>query len=280
MDTDNTFLGAYLKVNRAKEHIDELISLTTPLDPKLFDFGWFPSANLPCGVHLENVAPNSDNCLKELAFYPKYPIRYCLALVIGDAVHNLRAALDFAATAICRARTIDVEHVHFPFAEERENLVPRQSTGMKRIQSAMPNANIEAFFQDTIKPCKDGNTALWTITKIDKIDKHNFIVPTVTIVEIAQTRNIITEGIDVGMGTMRQELDRPFAFVRTRVLNDYAPDYNVDISVEIAFPEGKFFSGKPVIPTLVNLCKIVTETLKSFEELAVSAGVYTKMVAH
>lgn len=260
---------------RANQHIEELMSIANPLAPDLYAFGWFPNRYLPSGIALNTGRGKPNTNMFELAFYPKKPIGQIMALIIGDAVHNLRTALDYAATAICRQGETSVNFVTFPFHKKRENL--KNSTGMREIKEAIPNADVEQFITDTIKPYMDGNTDLWCLNKLDKIDKHNFIIPNVAIANIRMVGNIvdewnINEGLDL---TMSHDLNSPFALIRKAFLaNSDIPKYNVDITSEITFPEGEFFSELPVIPTLVNLRKIVDETLISLERFCVASGLY------
>jgi hypothetical protein len=120
MNPDNTFFGAYLKVDRANHHIQTLHDLTEPLSPQFYALGWFPATNLPCGISIGGGVANPDKPLRELAYVPKQPISQLLALIIGDAIHNLRAALDYAATAVVRATDGDTKFVTFPFQTQGE----------------------------------------------------------------------------------------------------------------------------------------------------------------
>lgn len=78
----NQFNGAHLKVERAKKHIADLQDI----------FGTFVKQH-PHALHIDNDA-SSGLITVEVRF--SEPLPASLALIIGDAVHNLRTALDHA----------------------------------------------------------------------------------------------------------------------------------------------------------------------------------------
>ncbi len=271
MNPDNTFLGAYLKVDRANHHIQSLIDNSQPLAPSMYELGWRPRSSGVALAQFGTSVPDPNKPVRELAYVPKQPVSNMLALIIGDAVHNLRAALDYAATAVVRAKNGDTQFVSFPFHEKRENLIETASP-LNLIKAALSDADVQTFFRDTIKPYSDGNAELWTLTKIDKIDKHNFILPTVTIADVRHNGVVAIDGVTIGFNQIRGDANREHILYRMPVREGDAGKYNVDVAVEILFPQGKFFSGLPVIPTLTKLSQIVEQTLLAFEEFAVANG--------
>jgi hypothetical protein len=278
---DNTFFGAFLKVQRANYHINEIMGHSQPLASHLFEITWIKAIGLPCGSSYAPVSSDPESQVVELAFLPKQPIREYFALMIGDAIHNLRTALDYAATAIVRAAEHDTSFVTFPFHEERQDLVAPQSKGIRQIQAALPNADVEGFFKNTVKAYRDGNLPLWTISKLDKIDKHNFILPTVS---TASAFNPIMGGqsgninfMSVGSITSN-DASQPFGLLRMDAANGLPNHDHVQVSCDIAFPYGQFFSGLPVVPTLTNASEVVLEALKALERFAIDNGIYDKSI--
>jgi hypothetical protein len=281
MNPDNSFLGAYLKVDRANAHIQSIVSMSQPLSTQLYELSWIKAIGLPCMFSYAPVSSDPDSKVMELAFLPKVPIPQIFACIIGDAIHNLRTALDYAATAVVRTKEVGPEYVTFPFHEKRENLNAAQSTGMRQIQAALPNMDVEGFFKDTIKSYSDGNPDLWTLSKADKVDKHNFLVPAVTVAEIdnsilhGQSGQINFISINSRMGN---DASRPFGFVRADTTDGFPKHSDFQVSAQIAFPHGEYFGGREVVPTLANLAQLVWETLEAFEQFAVDAGVYTAVI--
>lgn len=270
-NSDNTFLGAYLKLERAKRHIGELKFLTEPLHPSLYTFDWFDYTGGPAAFNF--FSERRDLPMKELAFVAEPHVRQQLALLMGDAIHNLRASLDYAATAVVRAMDGDTTYVTFPFHETREKLVAKESSGIRAIQTALPGADVEGFFKDAIKPYHAGNELLWTLTKLDKIDKHNFIIPTVMLAQLTQIGSAPAPfGVSLSKNEMCGDIDRRQTFVAGPIKDSDMVKYKVQITVSVNFPEGKYLSGLPVVPTLGNLAGTVFEALMAFEEFAASHG--------
>lgn len=269
----NTFLGAYLKVRRAQYHINSLITYTQPLDPGLYGLEWLPAIGRPCAISLADFGPDLNPEIVELTFWPKQPIGEILALTMGDAIHNLRSSLDYAATAVCRAAGKDTKFVTFPFHKERTDLIPDQCAGLKQIQAAFPNADVTRFFQDTIKPYLGGKSDLWTLTKVDKIDKHNFIVPTVTIARVTNANTLQFSGLILSDIIAGRETNEPFAIYRVPAKDAAANNNDFKVSVDISFPKGEHFSERPVIQTLLQTAELVVETLNAFETFAIENGI-------
>jgi len=278
MNPDNTFFGAYLKVQRADYHLNDLTSQLQPLATHLYEVAWIKAVGLPCASSYAAVSSNPDSKILELAFLPKLPIREYFALLIGDIVHNLHAALDYATTAIVRAAGLPTKFVTFPAHEEQHNLTVAQTSGLAALQRALPGVDLEAFFQDTIKSYRDGNNPLWTIGKLDKIDKHNFILPTIA---IAQMNNGLMCGVSGGISFVStnkivwNDASRPFGFVRVDATNGLPEHTGIEISTNLSFPPGEFFSGMEVTATLTAARHAIMDALQSMEQLAISAGLYS-----
>jgi hypothetical protein len=136
----------------------------------------------------------------------------------------------------------------------------------------LPDADVEGFFRDTIKSYNGGNTDLWLLTKIDKIDKHNFIVPTVTTTGVKHANTVTINGNTMAFNQIHGNANAPLILYRMPVSDADAQQYKVDVSVQVLFPEGEYFGGSAVVPTLMKLSQIVTETLRAFEEFAVAGG--------
>jgi hypothetical protein len=95
-----------------------------------------------------------------------------LSTVLGDAVHNLRSALDHLAWALVEANgNVPDEDTQFPISRDLarfEAVIPRRLAGAS-------DKAIEAI--KDLKPYKGGNHVLWAVHELDIIDKHRLIVP-------------------------------------------------------------------------------------------------------
>lgn len=252
VNVDRIMKGPRLKVERAKSHLDSLISLSSPLSKELYEIT----------VSRERTVAilAKPDCF-DVTFRPKKPIPEFFALIIGDAVHNLRASLDHWAAALVSETTgnpVDTR-VYFPFYGEGKKF--ESAKGYKPIKQAAPD--VADFIGDEIKPGFDGDRNLWSITDLDNVDKHNFILPTVAIAKVTnldlrwQPDNFLGDVAVGGYAT------GPIRLIRSEVPFAIGKDFKT--STEITFPKGGLFENEPVIPTITNLGQVVTKTLDALE---------------
>jgi hypothetical protein len=245
-----------LKVERAKSHIQTLIDLSSPLSQDLYK------------IHVtraHTVAILAEpNCI-DLVYEPTKPIAETFALIIGDALHNLRSSLDHWAAAVMREATgIQRDRrIYFPFWGEGKDHKSCRAYGA--IEETVPK--VSAFIRDEIKPYPSGNSDLYAVTDLNNIDKHNFIVPTITVLAIKDI-NMSTGRPPGGVITTKDCTVRGDATRKLVIMRSYAPIYiqdNFKTAIEITFPKGGLFEDQPVIPTLFNMCQVVSQTLSSLE---------------
>jgi hypothetical protein len=245
------FNGANLKVERANRHIDELkavideIGRTKPYSPSITQQGQTWSLSLG---DLGSLGPT-------------------IPLIIGDAVHNLRAALDRLWGTLARSAEPDkadiasVKFATFPFHETPKNVEDAVKKGAVKV--AFPQT--EDLILNQIKPYRDsdGNSVLWSITKLDKIDKHNLIIPIITATRIPLLRVTSPMGHDI------QFTDCTFANSQGSFIGMAIPlemQQQGELALEIAFPQDNVLGGEPVFPTLLNMSEATTHTVNLFRE--------------
>ena len=81
-----------LKAERADKHINELMAASQALPRTLYDLR----------VEARTIPPHAKPTNFQLRYQPLKPIAETFALMIGDAIYNLRAALDYLASSIVR----------------------------------------------------------------------------------------------------------------------------------------------------------------------------------
>jgi len=152
-------VGPRLKVSRAKRHIRDLNNEITA----------YVRSN-PYQIVIEQD-PNSTQHLWTLRVRQKVPQEF--AGIIGDAIHNLRSALDLLACDLVRMNGGETKDVNFPFAG-----------GADGLEIAIKNRNINRAGKDVVeiirslKPYTGGNEALRAIHDLDIADKHVTLIPT------------------------------------------------------------------------------------------------------
>lgn len=246
---DVTF-GPLLKVERANRHIDELRQLTSPLSREMYSIG----VEQGYGTLVD---PNEPNF--QLMYRPIKPIPELLALCIGDAVHNLRAALDHLSGGILRAwHPAPPPKPHFPVHSERKSLVTDKHLSL--VEEALPGS--KELLLEKIRPTDGPNEHLWRFTTLDNNDKHNFILPTINLVEIANINYSTGGNTRVQNVTMGGNAATPHRLARSN--RPIAVQQDFQTAVEVKFAQGSVFENQPVIPTLLQLSELVSEVIATF----------------
>jgi hypothetical protein len=120
--------------------------------------------------------PETGECTFYLTQVPDIPPR--LVAIIGDALHNLRSALDHLAwQLVIKAGNIPTNVTAFPICDSAKH---HQHESRKRLKGMSQNA-IDAI--DNLKPYKGGgdpDNLLWCLHRLNAIDKHRLLVTTGT----------------------------------------------------------------------------------------------------
>ncbi len=247
--TSAVLRGPRLKANRADQHINDILRMSQELPAEFYDFR----------VCARTIPPYAKPTQFELRYDPIKPIPETFALIIGDAVHNLRAALDHLASGIIR--TIDPgAKRYFPVTKIRDNL--EKSGDLALMETALPGS--KELVLNKIRPVNGGRDHLWAFGSIDIDDKHNLVVPTITIATIdgisGNSRGMSFEGIGFGN-------DAAKPFIAMASTNPFSIQGKPHASVDVSFGPGTPFYGHPVVPTLLDIRQLVEETIEAFATL-------------
>jgi hypothetical protein len=102
------------------------------------------------------------------------PIPPQLRLIAGDAIQNLRSALDYLACGLVRVTATEPsKNVSFPVSES-EPLTKEQRASFARQVKGMRQDAIDAI--KAIKPYKGGNDTLWRLHRLNVVDKHRLLM--------------------------------------------------------------------------------------------------------
>ncbi|TAM58552.1 hypothetical protein EPN52_10765 [bacterium] len=241
--------SARLKVKRANSHIDTLIRESAPLSKDLYEIVNGPGRSLV-------VLANPD-CFR-LTYRPKQPISEYFQPIIGDAVNNVREAMDLWLNGALNALGKGRKLLHFPFAAEWKDL--RTSSNYPPVEKAFPD--LARFILTDIKPCRDTNLHLWAATSLCNLNKHNDFIPTVNVVSINNI-NVSTTGVTMQDCAVGGDANRPIGIIQSA--NPITIENNFSVSVEITFPKDAVFEYQPVIPTLQNMSQVVLKTLDALD---------------
>jgi hypothetical protein len=151
------YSGARLKVERAQHHILTLGRLARN------------TARLSYTLRVEPHPETGNHSVK----FKSDRLGPTFSLVFGDAVTNLRAALDH-----CYAASIGVDEettgqVFFPIRDKREGLIGSLAKGAKKKPIPKP---LYDLILDEIRPYEGGHPTLCALNKLANTDKHRLLI--------------------------------------------------------------------------------------------------------
>jgi hypothetical protein len=200
-----------------------------------------------------------------------------VGLIAGDAVHNVRAALDnlFWAFALRYKDPPDNPRISFPIFKDRTR--PKGpcwvNQGTNLLRSVARNVgqvveSVQPFIRTQADPSRD---PLWVLDRLWNDDKHRRIVPVAGAVSGYDLKGPFTirGGSEIGFGH-----DGPFEDGDELASFRYNPAYeiegnpNFEFTAYVAFPEQGPARGSP-IPTLLHdlLNYVRDDVLPRFEGL-------------
>jgi hypothetical protein len=232
---------ARLKIERAKNHIANLDVeriKTVGVDAHLM-VPYFDAESDFTRYVLENIP----------AISPDIP------LILGDAIHNLRTALDYVACQIVRDAGNPIKGIYFPIAETPERY-ESESPGKTHGMPIVAKGDI-----DRLRPYKGGNNLLWGLHMLDIIDKHRLLV--VTTMRVGQLQ----------MTLSREPTEHRFAIpafleagdVLLLIKGNHVADKQTRILIDIAFGEPDVLAGRPIMETLNEMAQYIERVVAHFE---------------
>jgi hypothetical protein len=235
------FESARLKVQRAYLHIQELERV----------FATFLQSNF-CKISVEQE-PETGQQLLKVASIASLPAE--TPLIIGDAFHNLRTALDHVMAEILKGS----DGVYFPVGKERQNFEAHST--YRTIKKALPD--LAAMLLDDIMPYDTGKPSIWAASRFGNIDKHNLLIATTTVKSLT------------GVSLEHQNLcmtNSNFIFDQGGVVRVASmPPGPVKITnhgnaaAQILFNKGRPLEGQPVIESLTKMAQLTLQTIEALE---------------
>lgn len=149
--------GAWIKINRSAQHITELErNVQIYLSSK------------PFGL-IKVEAPNGD-LIYQIKILRPVPVEW--SAIVGDAVHNMRSALDLLAWQLVEANSgVPSRSTCFPIGK-----TPPPAYD-KVVNRALAGANSRAIhFIKRLRPYPGGNVLLDQLHSLDVTDKHRLVL--------------------------------------------------------------------------------------------------------
>lgn len=238
------YSGALLKIDRAEKHIRDL-------DFLIFCFLRRQPYRIRQIADLQGGRFGYEISLKEMP-----PIE--ISGVLGDAIHNLRASLDLAISAIALSLGNDIDKTYFPFAKFADDIE-------KMIRNRAGNAGDEAMqICREQRPYSTGNEALWGLHQADIADKHQTLIVAPAIGDFRFQLLPSSGNNAVQIDSEIRYLSVEPSFVPSPNGREFEHPSEIDLSVNIVFPEGRPLAGYPVVATLNELLRIVREIVERF----------------
>jgi hypothetical protein len=185
--------------------------------------------------------------------------------ILGDAIHNLRAALDLLACELVRLNGQADDDVYFPFCRAAVDYASMIRT--RHMDRASPQAL--ALLQ-ALQPYHGGNQDLRAIHDLDITDKHVMLIPAADMVGMPDYLGGPELIRGARVGPIRDGW-------RVRVPDNLAPyvafgrpyqgTFSLNFPHHIAPGKPCPLAGEEIIPALVRLNKLVEGIVDSFSQL-------------
>jgi hypothetical protein len=241
------FVGSRLKIKRAYKHLNNLkASLSAFIRSDFY------------GITIEKE-PDGTNYI---VFDIQHGVSPDAPLMLGDALHNLRSALDnlwYEVVLSCEGTP--TKWTRFPIFNRSEELVGHIKDAFEKDRI---NRCVRDFVVDTVKPYEAGNYALWALHDLNVLDKHIRLIPVHPLLRFTGVRlkrgdEIV--GDDIGFfvgGSGRIRLDWG---------GDLALNHKGRPAATVLFSDGLPYHNFPIVPTMFDIAEEVLSTVKGFEVL-------------
>lgn len=156
---------ARMKIERARTHLAEL-------DKEIMGFS---------APHLYKIIPEHDinTGFVDIRLETMHDTDRSVSTVIGDAIGNLRSALDYLIGAIIEKNGADRSSVTFPFADDKDGFEGQVRSARLKLNDQL----IDKFIELQAYRGGVGNS-LWIVNKLRNIDKHRLFMTATQIAAI------------------------------------------------------------------------------------------------
>ena len=237
--------GARSKLNRAKKHIID------------FDRERLAFLETNPYVVVAKFDEKSNTTRSLMGPIPVIPDE--LALLAGDAVHNLRTALDHVAVELVRDAGFPTKMIYFPISETAEKYKAESPGKTKN----MP-VNAKKII-DQIAPYGGANNGLWALHTLDLTDKHRLLITIQT--NIAKTAQLTLSSEPTEFAVLFEAPKLADGNIIGEVSGNSEANQRIKFTFDIALGEPEFLAGEPVVPTLNYLAEMVESIIVHFESL-------------
>jgi hypothetical protein len=242
------FDGARSKVDRADKHILELQAIVASLEQ-----------HYVASIEIDG-ATGGRSIKYECPEFARFLTQ--IALASGDAVHNLRSALDHAWVGTVDALKLTAtKWTKFPFSESSEAL--DNALTARGIKDASPI--LFEWLRTQVKPYPGGDDLLCALHYVDIMDKHKLLVPVFDCTGASGIR-LEDEHGEVEASLMPKYGTNGIVYV------DFFPNVQIKdkgrISVAVSFDNGTPLAAVPIPGILDWVCSSVSKIITGLEHHA------------
>ena len=261
MSSNELFRSARLKIDRALDHISDVNKVLKEKRP----FRYIVETNAKAGRR--STMAEKDEAVVD-----------ALSVRCGDAIHNLRSALDHAYSAVVLPYADSARErrsIQFPFSETASRL---EEACRNRLAHKVSPEFLAAIVSLNPHGEHGGNELLYFMHSLDIPDKHAHLVPTAYYVQFTagQMRALVPDfpsGIigNVRMSNSTRDVSWPIEpfTMNDWIMNRVPPNgifkQEIDVPVNICFHGGQSGSSMLVVPTLHQFVDVANAVIKVLE---------------
>ena len=252
------FAASEVKVGRAEKHLAELRS---EID------SYFARGAVQIVVEIAEEYGQISAGMRALVYREKEPIPTPWSAIVGYVLHNIRAAYDLLACDVHRitgGKPEDTAHVHYPFCKTQADL---NATIKKQRLHRVAN-ELRTLLENTA-PYRGGNNGLRAVHDLDILDKHQALLPVVSIASLPWPVPIV-EGPQ--MFTTKLSVDGQRIMIMPQSYMPISLGDRVDAQFQMVFGSEGPFNGQPLVGQLVHCIGYTREIIKVFRVGAAQLG--------
>lgn len=252
------FDASCVKVDRAEKHLAELRS---EID------AYFARDAVRIVLEADKEFDDIEKGMRVLVYRQAEPIPLMWSAIVGDVLHNVRAAYDLLACDVHRitgGKPEHTEHVHYPFCKTQADL---GATIKKQRLHHVPRE-----FRDIIvnmAPYRGGNNGLRAIHDLDILDKHQALLPVISVASLPWPVPI-KEGSQ--NFTTRLEKDGQRIMMAPSFIMSGTLGTKVDADFKMLFGSEGALQGQPLVGQLEHCIGYTREIIRVFRDVAAQLG--------
>jgi hypothetical protein len=242
--------GIRNKIKRAKKHISDLdVAIRSFCDKEPYTLGIREHAEIAqVALYIESVESVPD----------------CIQLAIGDAVHNLRSALDHLMWQLVEAGGgTPNNETQFPICVDPNGAQKYASAiGQGELQRIPIGADKVLL---AVQPFQTKYNTLWHLHQLDIVDRHRLFLTAITI--MSDWRIVVQPGSQIKFNVAGQPLVNGYELVRVPIGSYYhkhAREGCIKLGLDLTFGQFEIVAGKPVLETLNHMADLVDGIVASF----------------